>query len=289
MLTSSHGARPSFRHHHVSVHRRRRIDQAAARGRGRSVRGGACCESPCCRARGVRRDRAASRWTPRVTPSSSRSPRPSEQRSAAPGVTDALAPGRIRLRVGLHTGTPPRNAEGYVGEDVHLAARIGAAGRGGQMLVSRAARELLGSDVALTDLGEHRLKDIDRPISIFQLGSETFPPLRTISNTNLPRPPTSFVGRATELEDGSRGDQGRSTPADPHRPGRVGKDAAGARGCHRPWFPSTRRVSSGSGWLRPRQRARHRARSPRRSGRRTASRDISATGRCCFSSTTWST
>jgi non-specific serine/threonine protein kinase len=54
-------------------------------------------------------------------------------------------------------------------------------------------------EAELTDLGEHRLKDFERPVGIFQLGSKRFPPLKTISNTNLPRPASSFVGREREV------------------------------------------------------------------------------------------
>ena len=50
----------------------------------------------------------------------------------------------------------------------------------------------------MTDLGEHRLKDFAGPVAIFQLGEARFPPLKTISNTNLPRPASSFVGRERE-------------------------------------------------------------------------------------------
>jgi predicted ATPase len=120
--------------------------------------------------------------------------------AAAEAITNALAPGRIHLRMGLHTGSPLLTDEGYVGEDVHLAARIGASGHGGQILLSRTTHELLDSEVVLLDLGEHRLKDIPEPVPLYQLGGETFPPLKTISNTNLPRPASSFIGRETELE-----------------------------------------------------------------------------------------
>ncbi|TML20766.1 MAG: adenylate/guanylate cyclase domain-containing protein, partial [Actinobacteria bacterium] len=116
---------------------------------------------------------------------------------AAHRIGDGLQPGRIRLRMGLHTGTPLLTEEGYVGEDVHFAARIAASAHGGQVVLSQATRDLL--DDQLTDLGEHRLKDIEQAVAIFQLGDETFPPLKTISNTNLPRPASSFVGREREL------------------------------------------------------------------------------------------
>jgi predicted ATPase/class 3 adenylate cyclase len=120
--------------------------------------------------------------------------------SAAQAITDALAPGPITLRIGLHTGTPLVTDEGYVGDDVHFAARVAAAGHGGQVLLSKVSREFVDG-LAIADLGEHRLKDIEGAVSIYQLGQKTFPPLRTISNTNLPRPASSFVGREREREE----------------------------------------------------------------------------------------
>lgn len=123
---------------------------------------------------------------------------PDAVRAAGEG-RDALESGPIRVRMGIHTGTPHLTDEGYVGRDVNLGARIGAAGHGGQVLLSKAAREFADADVV--DLGEHRLKDFDEPVWIFQLGAERHPPLRTISNTNLPHPASSFVGREVELSD----------------------------------------------------------------------------------------
>jgi predicted ATPase len=117
--------------------------------------------------------------------------------AAASQMTSALASGPIRVRVGLHTGTPRRSAEGYVGKDVHFAARVAATGHGGQIVLSKSTAERV--EGSLTDLGEHRLKDIEGPVSLYQLGEERFPPLKTISNTNLPRPASSFVGREGEL------------------------------------------------------------------------------------------
>jgi predicted ATPase len=111
----------------------------------------------------------------------------------------ALSAGPIRVRMGLHTGRPHVGSESYVGEDVHLAARIASAGHGGQVLVSQATRALVDGELA--DLGEHRLKDFSEPVWLFQLGEERFPPLRTIANTNLPRPASSFVGREREVSD----------------------------------------------------------------------------------------
>jgi predicted ATPase/class 3 adenylate cyclase len=122
--------------------------------------------------------------------------------SAAAAALDAhgaLAGGPIRVRIGIHTGEPTRVAEGYVGLDVHLAARIGAAGHGGQTLLSLSTRNDLGDSALLFDLGEHRLKDFGEAVALFQLGEGEFAPLKTISNTNLPRPASSFVGRQADV------------------------------------------------------------------------------------------
>jgi predicted ATPase len=119
--------------------------------------------------------------------------------AAAAEAQSALAAGPIRVRMGLHTGTPTVTDEGYVGEDVHLGARIAAAAHGGQVVLSKPTAELV--DRPLTDLGEHRVKDFDEAVWIYQLGEQRFAPLKTISNTNLPRPASSFVGRKREVEE----------------------------------------------------------------------------------------
>ena len=119
--------------------------------------------------------------------------------SAARDAQEALAAGPIRVRMGIHTGTPHVTAQGYVGVDVHKGARIAASSHGGQIVISRETRLLLGEGLDLLDLGEHRVKDFVAPVWIYQLGKERFPPLKTISNTNLPRPASSFVGREREV------------------------------------------------------------------------------------------
>lgn len=119
--------------------------------------------------------------------------------AAAGQAVDRLTDGPIRVRIGIHTGTPRVREEGYVGADVHRAARIAAAGHGGQVLLSKETRDQV--DVDAIDLGEHRVKDFDQPVWIYQLGSDRFPPLRTISNTNLPRPTGPFIGRDDELSE----------------------------------------------------------------------------------------
>ncbi|MBA2462759.1 MAG: adenylate/guanylate cyclase domain-containing protein [Actinobacteria bacterium] len=117
--------------------------------------------------------------------------------AAAAEAQEALADGPIRVRMGLHTGEPQLTEEGYVGLEVHKGARIAAAGHGGQVLFSQATRDAV--EVAVLDLGEHRVKDFSEPVLICQLGEERFPPLKTISNTNLPRPASSFLGREREV------------------------------------------------------------------------------------------
>ena len=118
---------------------------------------------------------------------------------AALSFTDTLAAGPIAVRVGLHTGTPLVAEEGYVGGDVHRAARIAAAGYGGQVLVSAATAPLV--ELELRDLGEHRLKDLSAPERIYQLGEGNFPALTSLYRTNLPVPATPFLGRERELQE----------------------------------------------------------------------------------------
>lgn len=102
--------------------------------------------------------------------------------------------------MGLHTGEPIVTDEGYVGIDVHRAARIAAAGHGGQILISQATRDLVGNG-DLRDLGEHRLKDLTSAERLYQLGPADFPPLKSLNQSNLPVQPTEFVGRKRELEE----------------------------------------------------------------------------------------
>jgi predicted ATPase/class 3 adenylate cyclase len=119
---------------------------------------------------------------------------------AAADALQALAGGALKVRMGLHTGAPLLTDEGYVGADVHRAARIAAAGHGGQVLVSAATASLVGAGEAprLVDLGMHRLKDLSAPERICQLGDHEFPPLKSLYRTNLPTPATPFFGRERE-------------------------------------------------------------------------------------------
>src|SRR6266511_5476643 len=122
----------------------------------------------------------------------------SEALAAAAEGTAALVPGPSKVRMGLHTGEPLVTEEGYVGIDVHRAARIAAAGDGGQIVVSQSTCQLVPDD-ALRDLGEHRLKDLTAPERIYQYGDGEFPPLKSLNATNLPVASNPLVGRAAEL------------------------------------------------------------------------------------------
>jgi len=99
----------------------------------------------------------------------------------------------VRVRMGLHTGEPTRVAEGYVGLDVHYAARIMSAGHGGQVLLSQTTRDLVEQDllagVSLRDLGEHRLKDLEQPIALSSGGYRGS--ASRFSTTQNPRSPLS--------------------------------------------------------------------------------------------------
>ena len=124
-----------------------------------------------------------------------------EALAAAREAREALEAGPIRVRMGLYTGEPTLTAEGYVGLGVHAGARVAAASHGGQIICSRRTKELAGEAFEFVDLGEHRLKDLAEPVWIYQLGEGLFPPLKTLSNTNLPSPASSFIGREHELEE----------------------------------------------------------------------------------------
>jgi predicted ATPase len=128
------------------------------------------------------------------------------QRSLAASRWPGEQPARVRM--GLHTGTPEPYEDGYVGMDVHRAARIAAAAHGGQIVVSNATAGLvvdrLPRGVLIRDLGAHRLKDIPGPEHLHQLTVDDlpsdFPALRTLgAPSSLPRRATSLVGREEEL------------------------------------------------------------------------------------------
>ncbi len=124
-----------------------------------------------------------------------------------PGVT-------VRIRMGLHTGEGILAGDNYAGLDVHRAARISAAGHGGQILLSQTTRALIDHDtpggIQLLDLGPHRLKDLQRPEHIFQVVHpdmpSRFPSLRSLDAlpNNLPVQLTSFIGREQEMQEVKR-------------------------------------------------------------------------------------
>jgi len=126
--------------------------------------------------------------------------RASDGLAAAGAGQQALEGGPVRVRMGLHTGEPILTEQGYVGIDVHRAARVMSAGHGGQVLLSEATAQLVDSS-ALRDLGEHRLKDMTAPQHLYQLGDGRFPPLKTLDATNLPLTAGPLLGRETEVAD----------------------------------------------------------------------------------------
>jgi predicted ATPase/class 3 adenylate cyclase len=114
---------------------------------------------------------------------------------------------RVRVRMGIHTGIGEVRDGGYVGFDVHRAARIANAAHGGQVIVSSTTRALLGQGVDLRDLGEQRLKDLPDPERLYQVRidglDEEFAPLRTSVATpnNVPSRLTELIGRGREIEE----------------------------------------------------------------------------------------
>jgi class 3 adenylate cyclase len=117
----------------------------------------------------------------------------------------------VRVRMGLHTGIGAGGGDDYIGMDVHRAARISAAGHGGQILTSAATMSLaehsLPPGVAARDLGEHMLKDLDTPVRLFRLAIAGLPDneaaLRSVNavTDNLPAQLSSFVGRRAEIRE----------------------------------------------------------------------------------------
>ncbi|HEX7195682.1 MAG TPA: adenylate/guanylate cyclase domain-containing protein, partial [Candidatus Limnocylindria bacterium] len=117
----------------------------------------------------------------------------------------------VRVRMGLHTGEASIGTDGYVGLHVHRASRIAGVSHGGQVLLSDATRVLvedgLPEGVELRDLGEHRLRDLDRAERLWQLVipglQTTFPPIASLDAVpnNLPPRVTSFLGRHREIEE----------------------------------------------------------------------------------------
>jgi predicted ATPase/class 3 adenylate cyclase len=114
----------------------------------------------------------------------------------------------VRVRMGLHTGEPLTGKAGYVGVDVHRTARICAIGHGGQVLLSQTTRDLVADNLPkgmrLRDLGQHRLRDLGGPQSLFQVVAaelpSDFPALKSLDAlpNNLPIQLTSFIGRERE-------------------------------------------------------------------------------------------
>ena len=123
-------------------------------------------------------------------------------------------PRPLRVRLALHTGEADLRAGDYYGSDVNRCARLRAVAYGGQTLLSQAtfglARDALPERVTLRDLGEHRLKDLQRPEHVFELDivglPAEFPPLQSLDAfpNNLPIQLTSFVGRDKELKEVGR-------------------------------------------------------------------------------------
>jgi hypothetical protein len=115
--------------------------------------------------------------------------------------------GELAVRMGLHVGYVERRKTGYVGLEVHRAARVAAAAHGGQLLLTSAARALIGDVVPVEPLGAHRLKDFPWPEPLFCAvvdgrGAAAFPPPRTqeLRPTNLPAGAPALVGREDDLQ-----------------------------------------------------------------------------------------
>ncbi len=112
----------------------------------------------------------------------------------------------LRVRMGLHTGEPSRHEDGYIGIDVHRAARIAATANGGQTVMSESTRALVGDvpGVRVRDLARHRLKDLPEAEHLYDVVApgllDTFPPLRSLgTRANLPTYATELIGRSEQV------------------------------------------------------------------------------------------
>ena len=127
-------------------------------------------------------------------------------RSAVDAAVAAQRALELPVRMGIATGEAELRDGDYFGTVLNRAARVMAAGHGGQILLADSTAGLL-SGVDLIDLGPRRLRDVPNPITMFQLRasglSEDFPPLRTLDTSpgNLRPQTTSFIGRESELTD----------------------------------------------------------------------------------------
>ena len=128
----------------------------------------------------------------------------SSPKAAVDAAVDAQRGLELPVRMGLATGEAEVRDEDYFGAVLNRAARVMAAGHGGQILLSETTAGLL-TGVDVDDLGPRRLRDVPMPVGVFQVraaGLRTeFPPLRALDTTpgNLPRAVTSFIGRESEV------------------------------------------------------------------------------------------
>ena len=209
------------------------------------------------------RPTAATCSRPSVMPSVPLSAQPRSPRRCPGGAADSAGRrmGRgllIRARMALHSGEAEERDGDYFGPTLNRVARLLSTGHGGQILVSRAARELAGDRLppgtSLEDLGEQRLKDLTRPERIFQvLAPELptdFPALKTLDarRNNLPAQPSALVGREREISEvcGRRGNQvsasspsrGQAAPArraSASKPQRTSSRRTGTASSSWPW------------------------------------------------------
>ena len=113
----------------------------------------------------------------------------------------------VRVRMGLHTGEPIPHDGGYVGIDVHRAARVSAAAHGGQIVLTDTTRSLIGdtapAGARVSDLGPHRFKDLGGAIRMYEVAAEgdaVFPPLKSLgAASSLPSETSPLIGRDREL------------------------------------------------------------------------------------------
>ena len=170
----------------------------------------------------------------------------------------------VRVRVGVHTGQAVLAGDGYTGVAVHRAARICAVARGGQVLISQATQDVVEDQeeepgFTLVDVGEYRLKGLDRPVRLFELAAPGLDPVgaaeggaeRTATGGvhGFPAVLTSFVGRAGPVREVA-GLLGECRLVTVTGPGGVGKTRLAGEVASR-WRGGSRTGCGWWSWRRP--------------------------------------